>query len=487
MAHRFAYLKILFTTAVILFFIPLTACTISPNANCTADEDCADNQRCAHGGGLVVRDGVCVDLDLHSTDVGDDTGDDVETSQPNANNGPGPDANGDQQCQIDEDCGEPRIEEIGECEFPGDTCAEIGEQWVETTPQICTPDQRCEYAPAQATQESTTCTRETDELSCDDGLSCTVIGGCAEGSCHSGDVEADWCLIDEQCVAAGDENPDNPCQSCIPLISQHQWSQEGGCFTAVDAGGFHTCALDLADEIHCWGRDDNDQATPPEGAYSHISAGSFHNCALDLSGQIHCWGENLGDWFPSTEDSFSSISSGGFHSCAIDTDGHIKCWGDNSSDQLESPGGTFLEISAGGQHTCAIDAESRIHCWGSDSDGQLDHPVGTYTTISSGNFHSCAASSFGEIDCWGRDDDEQISSFDSASFFLQVTAGDSHTCAIDDSDQIHCSGSDTFGELAAPSGSFTRISAGRNHTCAIDETQGLHCWGRDSDGQSDPP
>lgn len=67
-----------------------TGCSVSVEAQCSDDEDCEGDERCVRGGGLLVRDGVCVDPDQREpSDAGgdvasdtyivDDTGRDADT------------------------------------------------------------------------------------------------------------------------------------------------------------------------------------------------------------------------------------------------------------------------------------------------------------------------------------------------------------------------------------------------------------------------
>jgi hypothetical protein len=77
---------------------------------------------------------------------------------------------------------------------------------------------------------------------------------------------------------------------------------------AVSAGGFHTCALDAAGSVRCWGANGSGQCGAPPtmvaaqsvaitGA-SMVSAGAEHSCAL-VADRVSCWGLNrsgqLGD------------------------------------------------------------------------------------------------------------------------------------------------------------------------------------------------
>ena len=64
-----------------------------------------------------------------------------------------------------------------------------------------------------------------------------------------------------------------------------------GVFTALSLGVHHSCAIDGAGAISCWGNDDNGQVSDvPSGTFAQISSGGEHSCALDLAGAITCWG-----------------------------------------------------------------------------------------------------------------------------------------------------------------------------------------------------
>ncbi len=47
--------------AIVWCFVILSSCTFSEQANCVSDEDCSGAQRCLRSGGLLIREGVCVD------------------------------------------------------------------------------------------------------------------------------------------------------------------------------------------------------------------------------------------------------------------------------------------------------------------------------------------------------------------------------------------------------------------------------------------
>lgn len=74
---------------------------------------------------------------------------------------------------------------------------------------------------------------------------------------------------------------------------------------AVSAGGAHTCAIDAAHALYCWGRNGYGQAAgaagmnlrspqrvPLEQPIHEISLGYEHTCARAEDGQVSCWGKN---------------------------------------------------------------------------------------------------------------------------------------------------------------------------------------------------
>lgn len=61
--------------------------------------------------------------------------------------------------------------------------------------------------------------------------------------------------------------------------------------TAVDAGGYHTCAL-ANNAVQRRGYNTNGQTVVPTLVNPvAVTAGGEHTCALDDSG-VHCWGYN---------------------------------------------------------------------------------------------------------------------------------------------------------------------------------------------------
>ncbi len=132
----------------------------------------------------------------------------------------------------------------------------------------------------------------------------------------------------------------------------------GGGVAAIVAGGVHTCALTIEGGVKCWGWNANgqlgdgstvDKSTSVNVVEMHsdmaaIAAGSQHTCALNMAGGIKCWGFNwlgaLGDDTQTNKNTpvdvvglnngVAAIAAGnGHHTCALTTAGRVKCWGYN--------------------------------------------------------------------------------------------------------------------------------------------------------------
>ena len=145
-------------------------------------------------------------------------------------------------------------------------------------------------------------------------------------------------------------------------------------YTAVAAGGAHSCALGTDGAVTCWGDNDWGQAEPPAGVYAAVAAGGAHSCALGAGGAVTCWGRNdvrESDRWPAVRERlegpaeapagvYAAVAAGGAHSCALGADGAVICWGENSSGQVEAPGGVYTAVVAGDWHSCALGADGAV-------------------------------------------------------------------------------------------------------------------------------
>ena len=180
--------------------------------------------------------------------------------------------------------------------------------------------------------------------------------------------------------------------------------------SVVSAGGEHTCGIknDLSPEgypdqgtVECWGRDTEGQATVPEAfngipyTFTQITTGGYHTCGLDTASMVRCWGGNPLALEPPDPDEFrfKTISAGGDFTCGVtfgmrdgqtgevvpgfeDTrTGDIMCWGANDDGQLNAPSERYLQVSAGQSYVSALTYDGTVLCWGfSNPQGNCEPP-----------------------------------------------------------------------------------------------------------------
>ena len=343
---------------------------------------------------------------------------------------------------------------------------------------------------------------------------------------------AEGCLIGETRYDYETKNPSNECEVCS-TSNQSGWTvkpgaectrpaggkcnERGQCImsSTLSAGTYHTCHLDSAGKVKCWGLNYFGQlGTAPNEAprvpvevsgfgnpVSAVATGEHHSCALTSSGSVWCWGRNdSGQLGNNTKDMKHSptqvtglssavvaLAAGCGHTCAVTSSGGLLCWGANYRGQVGDNGSTdrktptqvsgltsgVVAVSAGCDHTCAVTGGGEVLCWGRNAVGELgigetSEPRRTPTQVSgatsgfvsvaSGWRHSCALKSSGQLLCWGRNNGGSL--------------GDGTTVDSLIPRQV---GSREYLGLSVP-------SAGE-HTCAITSSGGLECWGVNKAGQ----
>lgn len=258
------------------------------------------------------------------------------------------------------------------------------------------------------------------QVSMPSGAGFTQIGACP-GAYHTLAVDATgraWGWGDDSSGELGDGGTaaqDAPVAVHMP---------SGVLFTSVDAGSYHSIALDTNGHAWTWGASDvagngmqTESDTPAPGTatdghtFTSLAAGSEDSFGLDPSGHAWAWGVNqdgqLGNGSTTTEPApvavqmpanvtLTSVVAGAasFYASALDTTGHVWAWGQNDDGELGDgtttssavpvpvtmPNGvTFTKIAAGNSHTLALDTTGHLWAWGYGGDGEL----GDGSTVSS--------------------------------------------------------------------------------------------------------
>jgi alpha-tubulin suppressor-like RCC1 family protein len=325
--------------------------------------------------------------------------------------------------------------------------------------------------------------------------------------------------------------------SLVPLITTGSGATTVPA-TAIAAGLGHSCALNRAGGVKCWGDNGHDQlgdqttgnrVTPVDVSglsvgVTAIAAGVRHTCALTRAGSVKCWGANisgaLGDGTTNRRprrvvDVFglsggvTAIAAGFDHSCALTSAGRVKCWGSNRFGQLgddttndrwspvEVVGLSGVRaIAAGGFQSCALTTDRGVKCWGG-STGRTPTPVdvsglaGAATAITV----NCALVGTGGLKCWGSD--RKAVDVPGLSSGVAAIATGFHGCALMTTRGVKCWGLNDHGQLGDGTtvdrstpvevsgliGDVTAIVVGSFHSCALVSTGGVKCWGQNGSGQ----
>jgi alpha-tubulin suppressor-like RCC1 family protein len=207
----------------------------------------------------------------------------------------------------------------------------------------------------------------------------------------------------------------------------------------VGVGNSHSCALLSSGQVRCWG-DNTDgrlgngstvaSSTPvavtlaatfpaPNYTATSLAVGGAHSCIVDSATNVRCWGSNThgqlgrGDtnvgYVPNPPvvssgfvviDGQIAVAAGIEHTCALSISGQVRCWGRNNLGQLGDAqkvftavtfaqtvpaAGTYTnqsgtDISSGREHTC-VTSSGRAYCWGHNHAGRLGNGGNTFNAV----------------------------------------------------------------------------------------------------------
>ena len=250
----------------------------------------------------------------------------------------------------------------------------------------------------------------TCALSEEGELHCTVQGNNQSPPVHQdlGQVVHDFSVGSQICVLSDDNGNTPGCFTSSSAGSPSLSSVGAAGAKRVASGGGHVCVIRSNDHVQCHGSNDFGQAgdaslnavsapgfeiTSFEAA--GLGAGAQHTCALDKAGALRCWGSNM----DRQSGGFSSVQpdpvviatnvaryiAGPRHNALLPSGAaELWAWGDNATFQVAETGtdrqtpaeyrsiaGTILDVANGGGHTCVLLETGVITCWGTGTSGQL--------------------------------------------------------------------------------------------------------------------
>jgi len=154
----------------------------------------------------------------------------------------------------------------------------------------------------------------------------------------------------------------------------------------LSAGARHTCAIDGADRLHCWGDDSDGQSTVPADvpAWRAVAAskGGCHTCGIAMDGGVRCWGcdanyESSGVPVVPGGNAWISVGAGKGLTCGVaSVDRAVRCWGRFMPQVGVNPWyGPWRRVTVGEDWVCALSAiDGTVRCRGWSASGQTTVP-----------------------------------------------------------------------------------------------------------------
>ena len=140
------------------------------------------------------------------------------------------------------------------------------------------------------------------------GIVCALVLGCGsrgdnpiwDDDTGDDDIAVDDDAGDDDATGnddAGDDDTDDDDDEADDDTGDDDTTATGitGFLPSVGTGQYHSCGLDPAGEIQCWGCDNGegyDQCSPPSGSVTGLDASWYCSCVTRAGGNISCWGND---------------------------------------------------------------------------------------------------------------------------------------------------------------------------------------------------
>jgi hypothetical protein len=221
--------------------------------------------------------------------------------------------------------------------------------------------------------------------------------------------------------------------------------------------------VEISGTVRCWGRDDQGQASPPDGsAFEKVAVSSRnyrdwrgYSCALDADGMAACWGQEMSDWelvppvplTPPDPGPYIDISISVSHNsfvCAVRTDGTVTCWGGWRNMGSKVPAGSFKQVSAGEDDAWALAEDGSLRHFGELSDAALERPESPVGLLPGAYQEGlCAILDTGALACWGWYNTNLVPDYIKGNF-VSLGVGEGWVCAVTVGGVLKCWGDDYF-------------------------------------------
>ncbi|HEY0096116.1 MAG TPA: Ig-like domain-containing protein, partial [Archangium sp.] len=292
----------------------------------------------------------------------------------------------------------------------------------------------------------------------------------------------------------------------------------------LSAGATHSCGIDTANRLYCWGANEegqlgdgtHDASSVPRlvaggRTYTHVSVGTSRSCATATGGDTYCWGA----MYQATSDvparvnapsPLTGLSLANTFACALTEAGEPLCWGEGTRSGSRDPRavpatGSFIAVTGARDGGCGLRSSGTVLCWVGTGFTSYELASGTMETLdgsASGGFVCGRAS--GVVNCThtttsGGPGGQLLYRGlgplpGGASGVKQVSAGGGRVCALDQAGAAYCwtrrpgvsAGSDLSfvfdpGVRVAEGFTFTQLTVGDTHVCGIATSGQGFCWG----------